>query len=196
MKLLVEDDLEGVATAALAGASAETRATLRAWLAIPHEPDGARIAELLELSEDDLRGSLARFCDARVLAGDTHENVLRKIEQAREFLATCNYSLDTNELAARFTPKTRNRISSSASRQELIQCLMDDPYTATVARRIFGVEGVIATPAFLRELVALDLRAEDEPHVARVVASLGKVADAHREIIEPLRRALSRHQLA
>jgi hypothetical protein len=70
---------------------------------------------------------------------------------------------------------------------------MDDPYTATVARRLFGVEGVIPTHAFLRELVALDLRAEDEEKIARVVATLGTVADAHREIIEPLRRVLARH---
>ncbi len=69
---------------------------------------------------------------------------------------------------------------------------MDDAYTATVARRLFGVEGVIPTQAFLRELVALDLREEDEAKVARVVATLGTVADAHREIIEPLRRVLAR----
>jgi len=69
---------------------------------------------------------------------------------------------------------------------------MDDPYTATVARRIFDVEGVIPTEAFLRDLVALDLKEEDEPHVARVVATLGTVSDAHREIIEPLRRVLAR----
>lgn len=179
---------------ALERASPEMRATLRAWLAIPHDPDAAAVAELLELSEDDLLGSLARFCDARVLAGDAPDNIVRMIEDARAFLASCDYALRTSELAARFTPKTRAPAPANASRQELVQHLMDDPYTATVARRLFGVEGVIATQAFLRELVALDLRPEDEPHVARVVASLGTVADAHREIIEPLlRRVLPRH---
>jgi hypothetical protein len=69
---------------------------------------------------------------------------------------------------------------------------MDDPYTASVARRVFGVEGVIPTQASLRELVALELRAEDEDKVRRVIATLGTVADAHREIIEPLRRVLAR----
>ena len=180
---------------ALERASPEVRATLRAWLAIPREPDAARIAELLELSPDDLLGSLARFCDARVLAGDSHENIHRMIDDARAFLASCDVALDTTELAARFTPKTKAPVAPSASREELVRRLMDDPYTATVARRLFGIEGVIATPAFLRELVALDLRAEDEPRVARVVATLGTVADAHREIIEPLRRGLARHQL-
>ena len=185
MKLLREDDLER--------APSDVRATLRAWLSLPREVTAHDVAELLELSEDDLLGSLARFCDARVLAGDAPENIARMIEDARAFLASCDYALDTSELATRFAPKTRAVAPASASRQELMQHLMNDPYTATVARRLFGVEGVIPTPAFLRELVALDLRADDEPHVARVVASLGKVADAHREIIEPLRRALARH---
>jgi hypothetical protein len=193
MKLLVEDDFEGMGAAALERATPRTRATLRAWLAIPHEPDAARVAELLELSEDDLLGSLARFCDARVLAGDTHENIFGMIEDARLFLASCNYTLDTSALAERFTPKARAEVAPNATRQELMQRLMDDPYTATVARRLFGIEGVIPTQAFLRDLVALDLRAEDEPRVARIVATLGTVADAHREIIEPLRRGLARH---
>ena len=147
---------------------------------------------MLEVSEDDLLGSLAEFCEARVVAGDAHENVLRMIGEAKAFLASCNHSLDTSALENRFTPKTRSPVKPDASRQELMQRLIDDPYTATVARRIFGIEGVIPTQAFLRDLVALDLRFEDEPKVARLIATLGKVADAHREIIEPLRRVLAR----
>jgi len=194
MKLLVvEDDLEGIAAAALEGATAGTRATLRAWLAIPNEPNAARIAELLEISEDEIVGSLAEFCEARFLAGDAHENILRMIREAKAFLASCNCAaIDTSVLEERYTPKTRRAVPPNASRSDLLELLMDDPYTATVARRIFGIEGVIPTEAFLRHLVALDLRAEDEPKVARVVATLGKVADAHREIIEPLRRVLAR----
>jgi hypothetical protein len=169
------------------GTSPEIVAMLRAWLSLPRDPNDEDVAELLALSPDDLLGSLVRFCDARVLAGDAHENVLRMIEDARSFLASCNYALDTSGLAARFTPKARSAITPDASREALMQRLMEDPYTATVARRLFGVEGVIPTQAFLRDLVALDLRAEDEPRVARLVASLGTVNDPHREIIERLR---------
>jgi hypothetical protein len=75
-----------------------------------------------------------------------------------------------------------------ASREELLQHLMADPYTATVVRRLFDVEGVVPTQAFLRDLVALDLKAEDEPRVERLVRTLGTVVDPHREIIEALRR--------
>lgn len=192
MKILVEDDLEAIAATALDSASPRARATLRAWLVLPREVATADVAALLELSEDDLLGSLSRFCDARVLAGDA-ENIHGMIEDARAFLASCNVAIDTTVLAARFTPKARAPVAPNASRQELMQRLVDDPYTATVARRLFGVEGVLPTQAFLRDLVALDLRAEDEPHVAHLVLTLGTVVDAHREIIEPLRRVLSRH---
>lgn len=76
-----------------------------------------------------------------------------------------------------------------ASRNELLAKLMEDPYTSTVARRLFDIDGVIPTEAFLRELVALDLGPDDERHVERLVRSLGTVVDAHREIIDALKRA-------
>jgi hypothetical protein len=195
MKILVEHDLEGTAASALERASPEVRASLRALLANAREIDAADVAEFLELPADDLLGAIERCCNARVLAGDSHDNIRRMIEDTAAFFADCGSAIDETWLVSRFTPKERVPPPPDASRQDLMVHLMDDPYTATVAHRLFGIEGVIPTEAFLRELVALDLRAEHEPHVARVVATLGTVADAHREIIEPLRRvlALARH---
>ncbi len=195
MHRLVEADLEALAARALSRVDDDVRAVVRAWLARPHELRASDVAEVLELAEDELLGSIARFCDARLLAGESHDALLVDLERLSIFFARCedegHAHVDLAALVARFGPKPRATVASSASRNELMAHLMNDPYTSTVARRLFGIEGVVPTQAFLRELVALDLRASDEPRVARVVASLGTVVNAHVEVIEALRRAKS-----
>jgi hypothetical protein len=188
MHRLVDDDLEARAERALQRADADVRATVRAWLARPRDPTVEDIVEILELAPDEIASSIARFCDARVLAGEPPERTRAELERLRVFFDGVA-EVDLEEIVARVVPKARVGVDPNASREELLRHLTGDPYASTVVRRLFGIPGVIPTQAFLRALVELDLRPADEPHVDRLVRSLGSVVNAHVEIIEALRRA-------
>ena len=188
MHRLVEPDLEAVAERALAEAGEDVRATLRAWLARPREPTAADLAGVLELAEDDVVSSIAGFCDARVLAGASPDSVRADLKRIRALLERCEFPVDLDALVTRFTPKAQTAVSPNATRDELLAHLMSDPYVSTVVRRLWGIPGVVPTHAFVRAFVDLDLVPADEPNVARLVATINTVGDAHAEIIEKLRR--------
>jgi hypothetical protein len=206
MLRLVESDPEGRMLRVLAQLDAmglEQQAALRTALAellCTRRAGGRnarvtarRLAELFELPEDDILGLVAEWNDQRVLVGDPPGLLGAKLAHLQTFFDLCAHdglpSVDLGPLREALNSKALPPLDASASREALMELLLSDPYHRTVVRRLFGILGVLPTQAFLLDLATLALTREDEPFVARLIASLpDEVVDAHEEIIEPLRQ--------